>query len=320
MVLGTLAFVLGAGAGYVLYVRQGQVTQILIPLFANRSSTSTRLYAALIAEACAGPRVAKLVNGLRRQMGHRRPDGAREQRRIVHGVSATSCCRFFQFGNLQGYSFCLRRSGSLSLIYLHGLQHDVEALSHAFNRDRPRNPHHASAARSLLLVRTRAQAPLTSLLAAIIQAVDRAASCCADYTTKPARSSRIPPDGPSRPSHTVVSDLNIQFSTADGLSLSLMLALLTASRHARCRVGHAAGRKTTERIFYACTAASSPQAALGAFASARTSSSSTPSTNWRSSRPSCIIAHAGAPASGTRTGVEDHDLSRPRQLHPAASG
>jgi NADH-quinone oxidoreductase subunit L len=108
MVLGTLAFLAGTTAGYVLYVGKDK-DPILIPAFKNKFYFD-ELYAALIAGT--QDLLAKL--------------GAFADKWIVDGVLVRVSSgavwglgfvlRFFQFGNLQGYAF-LFAAGVVALIY-----------------------------------------------------------------------------------------------------------------------------------------------------------------------------------------------------------
>jgi NADH-quinone oxidoreductase subunit L len=109
MVLGTLAFLGGTAAGYVLYVGKDK-DPILIPPFKNKFYFD-ELYAALIAGT--QDLLAKL--------------GAFADKWIIDGVLVRVSSgavwglgfvlRFFQFGNLQGYAF-LFAAGVVALIYI----------------------------------------------------------------------------------------------------------------------------------------------------------------------------------------------------------
>jgi NADH-quinone oxidoreductase subunit L len=107
MILGTLAFVVGAGAGYVLYAGKDK-DPILIPPFKQKFYFD-ELYAALIAGT--QDLLAKL--------------SAFTDKWIIDGAVRVSCgavwglgfvLRFFQLGNLQGYAF-LFGAGVVALIY-----------------------------------------------------------------------------------------------------------------------------------------------------------------------------------------------------------
>jgi NADH-quinone oxidoreductase subunit L len=108
MAFGTLAFLFGTAAGYVLYVGK-EKDPILIPPFKNKFYFD-ELYAALIAGT--QDLLAKL--------------GAFADKWIVDGVLVRVSSgavwglgfvlRFFQFGNLQGYAF-LFAAGVVALIY-----------------------------------------------------------------------------------------------------------------------------------------------------------------------------------------------------------
>ncbi len=108
MIFGTLAFVIGTGAGYVLYAGKDK-DPILIPPFKQKFYFD-ELYAALIAGT--QDLLAKL--------------SAFADKWIVDGVLVRASSgavwglgfvlRFFQFGNLQGYAF-LFGAGVVALIY-----------------------------------------------------------------------------------------------------------------------------------------------------------------------------------------------------------
>jgi NADH-quinone oxidoreductase subunit L len=108
MIFGTLAFLVGTGAGYVLYAGKDK-DPILIPPFKQKFYFD-ELYAALIAGT--QDLLAKL--------------SAFADKWIVDGIVRVSSgavwglgfvLRFFQFGNLQGYAF-LFGAGVVALIYL----------------------------------------------------------------------------------------------------------------------------------------------------------------------------------------------------------
>jgi NADH-quinone oxidoreductase subunit L len=108
MILGTLAFVLGAGSGYVLYAGKDK-DPILIPPFKQKFYFD-ELYAALIAGT--QDLLAKVSAFLDKWF----IDGV-----LVRGSSGAVwglgfVLRFFQFGNLQGYAF-LFGAGAVALIY-----------------------------------------------------------------------------------------------------------------------------------------------------------------------------------------------------------
>lgn len=108
MIFGTLAFLVGTAAGYVLYVGKDK-DPIVIPPFKNKFYFD-ELYAVLI--ACTQDLLAKI--------------GAFADKWIVDGVLVRVSSgavwglgfmlRFFQFGNLQGYAF-LFAAGVVALIY-----------------------------------------------------------------------------------------------------------------------------------------------------------------------------------------------------------
>ncbi len=109
MTLATLAFLLGSGAGWLLY-KGAEKDPILIPPFKNKFYFD-ELYAALIAGTqdllamCGGWVDKWILDGL-----------------IVRGLGGAAwgagfVLRFFQWGNLQGYAF-LFGAGVVALIYL----------------------------------------------------------------------------------------------------------------------------------------------------------------------------------------------------------
>jgi len=107
MVLGTLAFAIGAGAGYVLYAGKDK-DPILIPPFKQKFYFD-ELYAALIAGT--QDLLAKLSAFADKWI----IDGAvRVGSGAVWGLGFV--LRFFQFGNLQGYAFIFG-AGVVALIY-----------------------------------------------------------------------------------------------------------------------------------------------------------------------------------------------------------
>ncbi len=109
MILATVAFIVGAGGGWVLY--KGQTKDpILIPLFKNKFYFD-ELYAALIAGT------QDLLATIARYIDQWFIDGL-----LVRGLSGATwatgfALRFLQFGNLQGYAF-LFGLGVVATIYL----------------------------------------------------------------------------------------------------------------------------------------------------------------------------------------------------------
>ena len=107
-ILATLAFAVGLGAGWILYIGK-EKDPILIPVFKNKFYFD-ELYAALIAGT------QDLLASLSNYFDKWVIDGV-----LVRGLSGAAWAsgfvlRFFQFGNLQGYSF-LFGVGVVALIF-----------------------------------------------------------------------------------------------------------------------------------------------------------------------------------------------------------
>jgi len=109
MVLGTLAFIVGAGSGFVLYSNK-EKDPIVIPPFKHKFYFD-ELYAALIAGT--QDLLAKISAFLDKWL----VDGVLV--RLTSGAAwgLGFVLRFFQFGNLQGYAF-LFGAGVVALVYL----------------------------------------------------------------------------------------------------------------------------------------------------------------------------------------------------------